>query len=78
MDAKRGFHYLSSPNVETTKTCLHVYTTPITMVHNNISYVYKPIEVAIGSQIELVFNFDDTNKIRKNPKFYIVINPERR
>jgi hypothetical protein len=25
-----------------------------------------------------VLNFDDTNKIRKNPKFYIVINPERR
>lgn len=38
---------------------------------------YKPIEVVIVSQIGLVLNFDDTNKIRKNPKFYIVVNLER-
>lgn len=39
---------------------------------------YKPIEVAIVGQIELVLNFDDTNKIRRNPKFYIVVDPKRK
>jgi hypothetical protein len=39
---------------------------------------YKPIEVVIANQIGLVLNFDDTNKIIKNPKFYIVVNPKRR
>jgi len=38
---------------------------------------YKPIEVTIVGQIELVFNFDDINKIRKNPKFYIVVDREK-
>jgi hypothetical protein len=39
---------------------------------------YKPIEVTIVSQIGLVLNFDDTNKIRRSPKFYIVVDPKRR
>lgn len=39
---------------------------------------YKPIEVVIASQIGLVLNFDDTNKIKRNPKFYIVVDPKRR